>query len=112
MTPTDRPTDGPIRVNYGFAHSLLKQETCHCFSSTSRFSAYIERVRFLEADNKRLQKVIGTLIIKFEELDAILHAIYDAELAAARKALDETTAAKAAVEIKVRRKKGWGRRRR
>merc|ERR1719180_466432 len=66
-----------------------------------RFAAYIERVRFLEADNKRLQGIIATLTLKFEELDAILRAIYDAELAAARKALDETTAAKAAVEIKV-----------
>merc|ERR1719369_1563388 len=66
-----------------------------------RFAAYIERVRFLEADNKRLQSIITTLTVKFEELDAILRAIYDAELAAARKALDETTAAKAAVEIKV-----------
>merc|ERR1739838_995634 len=66
-----------------------------------RFAAYIERVRFLEADNKRLQGVIMTLTLKFEELDAILRAIYDVELAAARKALDETTAAKAAVEIKV-----------
>merc|ERR1711990_450508 len=50
-----------------------------------------------EADNKRLQGIIATLTLKFEEL----RAIYDAELAAARKALDETTAAKAAVEIKV-----------
>merc|ERR1719180_130403 len=66
-----------------------------------RFAAYIERVRFLEADNKRLQGIIATLTLKFEELDAILRAIYDAELAAARKALDETTAAKAAVEMKV-----------
>merc|ERR1719435_669417 len=66
-----------------------------------RFAAYIERVRFLEADNKRLQGIIATLTVKFEELDAILRAIYDAELAAARKALDETTAAKAAVEMKV-----------
>ena len=74
----------------------------------SRFAAYIERVRFLEADNKRLQGIITTLTVKFEELDAILRAIYDAELAAARKALDETTAAKAAVEMKV----GMRRRRR
>merc|ERR1719312_902105 len=66
-----------------------------------RFAAYIERVRFLEADNKRLQSIITELTAKFEELDATLRAIYDAELAAARKALDETTAAKAAVEIKV-----------
>merc|ERR1719312_2169097 len=66
-----------------------------------RFAAYIERVRFLEADNKRLQSIITELTAKFEELDATLRAIYDAELAAARKALDETTAAKAAVELKV-----------
>merc|ERR1719435_566046 len=66
-----------------------------------RFAAYIERVRFLEADNKRLQGIIATLTAKFEELDAILRAIYDNDLAAARKALDETTAAKAAVELKV-----------
>jgi len=66
-----------------------------------RFAAYIERVRFLEADNKRLQGIIATLTAKFEELDATLRALYEAELLAARKALDETTAAKAAVELKV-----------
>merc|ERR1719383_298833 len=49
-----------------------------------RFAAYIERVRFLEADNKRLQGIINTLTLKFEELDATLRAIYDAELAAAK----------------------------
>ena len=47
------------------------------------------------------QGIIATLTVKFEELDATLRAIYDAELAALRKALDDTTAAKALVEVKV-----------
>jgi len=66
-----------------------------------RFASYIERVRFLEADNKRLQGIITVLTVKFEELDATLRALYEAELLAARKALDQTTTAKAAVELKV-----------
>jgi len=65
-----------------------------------RFAAYIERVRFLEADNKRLQSIITELTLKFESLDAALRAIYEEELKAARAALDKTTAAKGAAELR------------
>jgi len=65
-----------------------------------RFAAYIERVRFLEADNKRLQSIITELTLKFEALDAALRAIYEEELKAARLALDKTTAAKGAAELR------------
>merc|ERR1712121_542389 len=65
-----------------------------------RFAAYIERVRFLEADNKRLQGTITVLTLKFESLDAALRAIYEEELKAARLALDKTTAAKGAAELR------------
>jgi len=65
-----------------------------------RFAAYIERVRFLEADNKRLQSIITELTLKFESLDAALRAIYEEELKAARLALDKTTAAKGAAELR------------
>merc|ERR1719334_1037650 len=59
-----------------------------------RFASYIERVRFLEADNKRLQSIIDTLKVKFEQLEVTLKEMYEAELAAARKTIDETTKAK------------------
>jgi len=68
-----------------------------------RFASYIERVRFLEADNKRLQSIIDTLKVKFEQLEVTLKEMYEAELAAARKTIDETTKAKAEVELRVAR---------
>merc|ERR1712198_385148 len=64
-----------------------------------RFATYIERVRFLEADNKRLHDILNKLKEKFEELERVLKAMYEDELAQARKTIDETTKAKAAVEI-------------
>ena len=50
-----------------------------------RFATYIERVRFLEADNKRLHDILNKLKEKFEELERVLKAMYEEELAAARK---------------------------
>ena len=73
----------------------------YLFSVSGRFASYIERVRFLEADNKRLQSIISELTLKYESLDAALRAIYEAELVAARTALDKTTAAKGAAELRV-----------
>jgi len=66
-----------------------------------RFATYIERVRFLEADNKRLHDILNKLKEKFEELERVLKQMYEEELAQARKTIDETTKAKAAVEIRV-----------
>merc|ERR1719156_497986 len=68
-----------------------------------RFASYIERVRFLEADNKRLQSIIDTLKVKFEQLKVTLKEMYENELEQARKTIDETTKAKAEVELKVAR---------
>jgi intermediate filament protein if len=65
-----------------------------------RFAAYIERVRFLEADNKRLQSIITELTLKFDQLDAALRAIYEDEMRAARTTIDKTTALKAAAELR------------
>ena len=73
----------------------------------SRFAAYIERVRFLEADNKRLQSIITELTVKYDALDAALRAIYEEEMKAARQALDKTTAAKGAAELRVSRHWKW-----
>merc|ERR1719289_652256 len=68
-----------------------------------RFASYIERVRFLEADNKRLQSIIDTLKVKFEQLEVTLKEMYENELEQERKTIDETTKAKAEVELKVAR---------
>merc|ERR1719489_177798 len=68
-----------------------------------RFASYIERVRFLEADNKRLQSIIDTLKVKFEQLEVTLKEMYEAELTPARKTIDETTKAKAEVELRCAR---------
>jgi len=66
-----------------------------------RFAKYIEKMRFLEADNKRLQEIVLSFEARFKELETTLQRLYEAELAGARRALDETTATKAAIELKV-----------
>jgi intermediate filament protein if len=68
-----------------------------------RFASYIEKVRFLEADNRRLQGLLDQFQAKFDELDATLKAQIATELVAARAALDQTTADKAGVELQVAR---------
>merc|ERR1719369_457175 len=50
-----------------------------------RFATYIERVRFLEADNKRLHDILNKLKLKFEELERVLKQMYEEELAQAGK---------------------------
>lgn len=66
-----------------------------------RFATYIEKVRFYEAENKRLLSIIETLKVKYEKLDETMRGLYENELQEARKIIDQTTKAKGAVELKV-----------
>ena|SRR6218665_2866385 len=66
-----------------------------------RFASYIEKVRFLEAQNKRLADELEKLKAKWGKETSQIKAIYQAELDEARKLLDDATRDKARLEIRV-----------
>lgn len=68
-----------------------------------RLAGYIERVRFLEQDNSRLSMEMSAYQDTANREVASLKAIYESELADARKLLDETAREKAKLEIDAKR---------
>lgn len=68
-----------------------------------RLAGYIERVRFLEQDNSRLSMEMYAYQDTANREVASLKAIYESELADARKLLDETAREKAKLEIDAKR---------
>lgn len=68
-----------------------------------RLACYIERVRFLEQENSRLSLELTAYQDTANREVASLKAIYENELADARKLLDETAREKAKIEIDAKR---------
>jgi len=66
-----------------------------------RFASYIEKVRFLEAQNRRLADELDKLKSKWGKETTQIKAIYQAELDEARKLLDDAMKDKARLEIRV-----------
>merc|ERR1739838_362190 len=66
-----------------------------------RFATYIERIRFYEVENKRLKAENDNLRKALVQLEQKMKELYEKELAQARAVIDETTKAKAAVELRV-----------
>jgi len=66
-----------------------------------RFASYIEKVRFLEAQNRRLADELEKLKLKWGKETTQIKAMYQAELDEARKCLDDADKEKARLEIKV-----------
>jgi intermediate filament protein if len=66
-----------------------------------RFASYIEKVRFLEAQNRKLSDELDKLKSKWGKETTAIKAMYQAELDEARKLLDDAEKDKAALEIKV-----------
>jgi intermediate filament protein if len=66
-----------------------------------RFASYIEKVRFLEAQNKRLADELDKLKAKWGKETTQIKAMYQAELDEARKCLDDADKEKARLEIRV-----------
>lgn len=66
-----------------------------------RFASYIEKVRFLEAQNRKLTEELDRLKSKWGKETTAIKAMYQAELDEARKLLDDAEKDKAALEIKV-----------
>jgi intermediate filament protein if len=66
-----------------------------------RFASYIEKVRFLEAQNRKLSDELDKLKSKWGKETTAIKAMYQAELDEARKLLDDAEKDKAQLEIKV-----------
>ena len=65
-----------------------------------RFANYIEKVRFLEAQNRKLAQELDALKQKWGKETAAVKAMYQAELDEARKLLDDAEKEKSRLEIR------------
>lgn len=65
-----------------------------------RFASYIEKVRFLEAQNRKLADELNKLKEKWGKETSAIKAMYQAELDEARKLLDDAEKEKARLEIR------------
>jgi len=65
-----------------------------------RFASYIEKVRFLEAQNRKLAAELDALRNKWGKETASVKAMYQAELDEARRLLDDAEKEKARLEIR------------
>jgi len=65
-----------------------------------RFASYIEKVRFLEAQNRKLADELEKLKSKWGKETTAIKAMYQAELDEARRLLDEAEKEKAKLEIR------------
>jgi len=66
-----------------------------------RFAGYIEKVRFLEAQNRKLADELDKLKARWGKETTQIKAMYQAELDEARKLLDDAVKEKARLEIRV-----------
>jgi len=66
-----------------------------------RFAGYIEKVRFLEAQNRKLADELEKLKSRWGKETTQIKAMYQAELDEARKLLDDAVKEKARLEIRV-----------
>ena len=66
-----------------------------------RLANYIEKVRFLEAQNRKLADELEKLKARWGKETSQIKAMYQAELDEARRLLDEATKDKSRLEIRV-----------
>lgn len=66
-----------------------------------RFANYIEKVRFLEAQNRKLGSELDELRSKWGKETGHIKQMYEAELSEARRLIDDLSKDKAALEIKL-----------
>jgi intermediate filament protein if len=66
-----------------------------------RLANYIEKVRFLEAQNRKLAEELDKLKSKWGKETSNVKAMYEAELAEARRLLDEANREKGRLEVRV-----------
>ncbi|KXJ81435.1 hypothetical protein RP20_CCG019875 [Aedes albopictus] len=79
------------------------QEKVDLMNLNDRLACYIDRVRFLEAENSRLTMEVRTSQETVTREVSNIKQMYDHELNDARKLLDETAREKAKLEIDAKR---------
>lgn len=88
--------------NTGVANvkTTREQEKKEMRDLNERFANYIEKVRFLEAQNRKLASELEQLKSKWGKETSMIKQMYETELAEARKLIDDLTREKANLEIK------------
>jgi len=80
--------------------SARTQEKKDMQDLNERFASYIEKVRFLEAQNRKLADELDKLKSKWGKETTAIKAMYQAELDEARRLLDDAEKEKARLEIR------------
>lgn len=83
------------------AKSSREKEKKDMQDLNERFADYIEKVRFLEAQNKKLADELNKLKSKWGTETNAIKAMYEAELAEARKLLDDANREKGRLELRL-----------
>lgn len=100
--PANQPPPRPSSPLSPTRHSRL-QEKQDLQNLNDRLACYIDKVRYLEAENSRLTREIQTSQETVTREVSNIKSMYDSELSDARKLLDETHREKARLEIDVKR---------
>ena len=97
----------PLRPNRGSSALVAvnetrereKRELCQL---NDKFAQYVEKVRFLEAQNRKLQLELEALQSKAGQGSSKIKEMYEVEMSEAKKLIDDTTRDRAAAEVKAR----------
>ena len=97
----------PLRPNRGSSALVAvnetrereKRELCQL---NDKFAQYVEKVRFLEAQNRKLQMELEALQNKAGQGSSKIKEMYEVEMSEAKKLIDDTTRDRAAAEVKAR----------
>jgi chromosome segregation ATPase len=76
-----------------------KRELCQL---NDKFAQYVEKVRFLEAQNRKLQLELEALQNKAGQGSSKIKEMYEVEMTEAKRLIDDTTRDRAAAEVKAR----------
>ncbi|CAF3765254.1 unnamed protein product [Rotaria sp. Silwood1] len=97
----------PLRPNRGVTALVAvnetrereKRELCQL---NDKFAQYVEKVRFLEAQNRKLQLELDALQNKSGQGSSKIREMYEVEMSEAKKLIDDTARDRAAAEVKAR----------
>ena len=87
------------------ARTTRLQEKEQLQNLNDRLAAYIDRVRYLEGENSRLQVQVKSTEETVTREVSNIKALYEAELAEARKLLDDTAKEKAKLQLEANKYK-------
>lgn len=94
----------PVQSAAGLALKESRQKEKQQLSELNdRFAGYVERVRFLEAQNKKLQLELGILKGKWGQETKQIEKMYQIEIDEARSVLNDTSKVKDNLRVKLER---------